>query len=133
MSSTGAAGASGGANPPLGHDVRDCVQKVPGYCRVEGSSLRGLGVAGFAHRVMMKSFSRPTARILCARHAVIRPLDGQSPLMLQAVNEQHNVILKAQASLMRHGYRRGPIERIPHLAAIERFHELPGLIRALAA
>ena len=35
--------------------------------------------------------------------------------------------------LMRHGYRRGPIERIPHLAAIERFDELPGVIRALAA
>ncbi len=35
--------------------------------------------------------------------------------------------------LMRHGYRRGPIERIAHLAAIERFDELPGLIRALSA
>lgn len=35
--------------------------------------------------------------------------------------------------LMRYGYRRGPLERIPHLAALDRFDALPELIRALPA
>jgi phosphoglycolate phosphatase len=32
--------------------------------------------------------------------------------------------------LMKHGYHRGPIERIPCLAALDRFEELPALVRA---
>lgn len=35
--------------------------------------------------------------------------------------------------LMRHGYRRGPLEQIPHLAALEHFEELPALIDSLPA
>lgn len=49
--------------------------------------------------MMFARFSRPTARILFARHAVIRPLDGAPTLMLRAANERHNVIMEAQAHL----------------------------------
>ncbi len=49
--------------------------------------------------MMFARFSRPTARVLFARHAVIRPLDGVPTLMLRAANERHNVILEAQARL----------------------------------
>ncbi len=49
--------------------------------------------------MMFARFSRPTARILFARHAVIRPLDGLPTLMLRAANERHNVIMEAQAHL----------------------------------
>lgn len=49
--------------------------------------------------MMFARFSRPTARILFARQAVIRPLDGELTLMLRAANERHNVIMEAQAHL----------------------------------
>ncbi|EQD30725.1 K channel inward rectifier conserved region 2 domain protein [mine drainage metagenome] len=40
--------------------------------------------------MMFARFSRPTARILFARYAVIRPLDGAPTLMLRAANERGN-------------------------------------------
>lgn len=49
--------------------------------------------------MMFARFSRPTARILFARHAVIRPLDGVPTLMLRAANERHNAIMEARAHL----------------------------------
>ncbi|SRR5579875_761585 len=49
--------------------------------------------------MMFARFSRPTARILFARHAVIRPFDGRMTLMLRAANERQNVIMEASAQL----------------------------------
>jgi inward rectifier potassium channel len=49
--------------------------------------------------MMFARFSRPTARILFARHAVIRPFDGKQTLMLRAANERQNVIMEATAQL----------------------------------
>ncbi len=49
--------------------------------------------------MMFARFSRPTARILFARHAVIRPFDGRTTLMLRAANERQNVIMEASAQL----------------------------------
>ena len=49
--------------------------------------------------MMFARFSRPTARILFARHAVIRPFDGRQTLMLRAANERQNVIMEATAQL----------------------------------
>lgn len=49
--------------------------------------------------MMFARFSRPTARILFARHAVIRPFDGRPTLMLRAANERQNVIMEASAQL----------------------------------
>jgi len=49
--------------------------------------------------MMFARFSRPTARILFARHAVIRQFDGRRTLMLRAANERQNVIMEASAQL----------------------------------
>jgi inward rectifier potassium channel len=49
--------------------------------------------------MMFARFSRPNARILFARHAVIREFDGQQTLMLRAANERQNVIMEAAAQL----------------------------------
>src|SRR5579883_2497336 len=49
--------------------------------------------------MMFARFSRPTARILFARHAVIREFDGRRTLMLRAANERQNVIMEATAQL----------------------------------
>jgi inward rectifier potassium channel len=49
--------------------------------------------------MMFARFSRPTARILFARHAVIRQFDGRPTLMLRAANERQNVIMEAGAQL----------------------------------
>lgn len=69
--------------------------------------------------MMFARFSRPTARILFARHAVIRPLDGTLTLMLRAANERHNVIMEAQAHL-----RLVRDERSVEGYAIRRIHDL---------
>ena len=70
--------------------------------------------------MMFARFSRPTARILFARHAVIRPLDAQPTLMLRAANERHNVIMEAQAHL-----RLVREERSVEGYRIRRIHDLP--------
>ncbi len=49
--------------------------------------------------MMFARFSRPTARILFARQAVIRQFDGKQTLMLRAANERQNVIMEASAQL----------------------------------
>jgi inward rectifier potassium channel len=49
--------------------------------------------------MMFARFSRPTARILFARQAVIRQFDGRQTLMLRAANERQNVIMEATAQL----------------------------------
>jgi inward rectifier potassium channel len=49
--------------------------------------------------MMFARFSRPTARFLFARYAVIRPQDGKMTLMLRAANARQNIVMEAQASL----------------------------------
>jgi inward rectifier potassium channel len=49
--------------------------------------------------MMFARFSRPTARILFARHAVVRQFDGRQTLILRAANERQNVIMEASAQL----------------------------------
>ncbi|HEX4269499.1 MAG TPA: ion channel, partial [Steroidobacteraceae bacterium] len=49
--------------------------------------------------MMFARFSRPTARILFARRAVVRQFDGRPTLMLRAANERQNVIMEATAQL----------------------------------
>jgi inward rectifier potassium channel len=49
--------------------------------------------------MMFARFSRPTARILFARHAVVRQFDGRHTLMLRAANERQNVLMEAMAQL----------------------------------
>ncbi len=49
--------------------------------------------------MMFARFSRPTARFLFARHAVIRSVDGETTLLLRAANERQNVVMEARAQL----------------------------------
>ena len=49
--------------------------------------------------LMFARFSRPRARFLFARHAVVRPIDGKLTLMFRAANERQNVVQEASAQL----------------------------------
>jgi len=44
-------------------------------------------------------FSRPTARFVFSRRALIRDVDGTPTLMLRTANQRHNVVYSAQARL----------------------------------
>ncbi len=61
-----------------------------------------LGMTGFALAtgLIFARFSRPTARIVFSRDAVITTHDGRRMLMFRAANQRRNRILEAQASLM---------------------------------
>jgi inward rectifier potassium channel len=61
-----------------------------------------LGLTGFALAtgLIFARFSRPTARIMFSRNAVITTYDGRPVLMFRAANQRRNRINEAQASLM---------------------------------
>jgi len=60
-----------------------------------------LGVVSFALAtgLFFAKFSRPTARVLFSRVAVVAPRDGVRSLMLRMANERANQILEAQVHL----------------------------------
>jgi inward rectifier potassium channel len=59
----------------------------------------GLMTVALITGMMFARFSRPTARILFARHAVVRQFDGRQTLILRAANARQNVIMEATAQL----------------------------------
>ncbi|HAG84558.1 MAG TPA: ATP-sensitive inward rectifier potassium channel 10 [Cyanobacteria bacterium UBA12227] len=59
-------------------------------------ALTGLMGLTIATGLMFARFSRPTARVLFSRVAVIAPLNGIPTLMFRTANERHNQILEAQ-------------------------------------
>ena len=59
----------------------------------------GLMMLALVTGLMFARFSRPRARFLFARVAVIRPLDGQPTLMFRAANARQNVVQEASAKL----------------------------------
>jgi inward rectifier potassium channel len=70
--------------------------------------------------LLFARFSRPRARFLFARYAVIRLLDGQLTLMLRAANARQNIVMEASASL-----RLLREETTPEGFRIRRIHDLP--------
>ncbi|MDP9162727.1 MAG: ion channel [Pseudomonadota bacterium] len=60
-----------------------------------------LGILFFAlvTGIMFARFSRPTARILFSKVAVIGPIEGVPTLMFRAANQRHNLIFEAAASV----------------------------------
>lgn len=60
-----------------------------------------LGMVGVAITtgLVFVRFSKPTARILFSRHAIIRDFDGARFLMLRMANERYNRIVEASATL----------------------------------
>ncbi len=78
--------------------------------------------------IMFARFSRPRARFLFAKSAVVRPLDGKPTLMFRAANARQNVVQEASAQLRMlrnevtaEGYR---LRRITDLALVRSQHPL---------
>ena len=59
----------------------------------------GLGIVAVATGLIFARVSRPTARVMFSRVAVITPFDGVPALMFRAANQRGNQILEAQASV----------------------------------
>ncbi len=99
--------------------------------------LERLDLARFFTRVVggdTLPFRKPDPRVL---QSVLADF-GASPREALMVGDSEVDAAAAEAAgvplvLMTYGYRRGPLERMRRLAAIERFEALPGLIRALPA
>ncbi|GAC1672836.1 MAG: ion channel [Steroidobacteraceae bacterium] len=49
--------------------------------------------------IMFARFSRPRARFLFTRNAVVRPIDGKLTLLIRAANQRQNVVQDASAQL----------------------------------
>ena len=86
--------------------------------------LLGMSGLALATGVIFARFSRPTARVLFSRIAVVGPYDGVPTLMFRAANRRRNQILEAQVSvsLLRD-------EQTSEGTAMRRFHDL-ALMRA---
>ena len=59
----------------------------------------GLMMLALVTGLMFARFSRPRARFLFAKYAVIRPVDGRPTLMFRAANARQNVVQEASAKL----------------------------------
>jgi inward rectifier potassium channel len=59
----------------------------------------GLMMLAIITGIMFARFSRPRARFLFARVAVVRPIDGKLTLMFRAANARQNVVQEASAQL----------------------------------
>jgi inward rectifier potassium channel len=81
--------------------------------------LLGLGGLALATGLIFARFSRPTARVMFSRSAVIARHNGVPTLMFRAANQRRNLILEAQVSvsILRNETTR---EGVP----MRRFHEL---------
>jgi inward rectifier potassium channel len=78
--------------------------------------------------LMFARFSRPRARFLFARLAVVQPIEGRTTLMLRAANARQNIVMEASAQLRvlrdrvtREGFR---IRRIEDLALVRNQHPI---------
>ena len=59
----------------------------------------GMSSIALATGLIFARFSRPHAKIMFARYAVIRPIDGRMTLMVRSANARQNVIAEAHARL----------------------------------
>ena len=103
--------------------------------RITTGILDELGLAGYFSRVIggdSLPFRKPDPRVLLTLMATFAAAPESSLL----VGDSEVDAATASAAgvpfvLMKHGYRRGPAEEIPCIAALESFAELPPLVRAL--
>ena len=70
-----------------------------GHIVTTGEALVGLMLIAVAAGLMFARFSRPTARVLFSKVAVIAPHDGVPTLTLRLANVRRNQILEAQVSV----------------------------------
>jgi inward rectifier potassium channel len=59
----------------------------------------GLGMVAIATGLIFSRVSRPTARVMFSRIAVVTPFDGAPALMFRAANQRGNQILEAEATV----------------------------------
>jgi inward rectifier potassium channel len=59
----------------------------------------GMSGIALATGLIFARFSRPRAKIMFARYAVVRPIDGHMTLMARAANARQNVIAEARAKM----------------------------------
>jgi inward rectifier potassium channel len=78
--------------------------------------------------IMFARFSRPRARFLFTRNAVVRPIDGKRTLLVRAANQRQNVVQDASAQLhmlrdevTEEGFR---IRRVINLALVRSRHPM---------
>jgi phosphoglycolate phosphatase len=104
--------------------------------RVTGDILSSLGLVKYFARVIggdSLPFRKPDPRVLLA----LVQASAASPESSLMVGDSEVDAAAARAAgmpfvLMKHGYRRGPVEEIPCVAALDGFGELPALVSALA-
>ena len=84
----------------------------------------GILYIGFVTAIMFARFSRPSARVVFSKYAIIAPFDGEPTLMFRAANQRGNQVLDASVNvtLARQAVSREGIE-------MRRFEELQ-LVRA---
>jgi inward rectifier potassium channel len=101
-------------------------QTVYGHTLAMIEIFTGLLMLALITGIMFARFSRPRARFLFSRFAVVRPIDGKLTLMFRAANERQNVVqnASAQVRMLRddvtlEGYR---IRRITDLPLVRSQH-----------
>src|SRR5580658_977051 len=67
---------------------------------VTAEALMGLGGIAVATGLVFAKFSRPTARVIFSRNAVVALRDGVPRLMLRVANERDSMIVEAQMRLV---------------------------------
>jgi len=71
-----------------------------GHCVATAEIITGMLSLAVITSLVFARFSKPTARILFSRHAVITPYNGVPTLMLRVANQRHSYILEVSASLV---------------------------------
>ncbi|WP_322103747.1 ion channel [Paraburkholderia sp. J41] len=79
----------------------------------------GMSSIALATGLIFARFSRPRARIMFAREAVVHPIEGRLTLMVRAANARQNVIAEAGAKL-----RLIRVETTPEGYTSRRIHDL---------
>ncbi|WP_431820656.1 ion channel [Burkholderia sp. F1] len=84
----------------------------------------GMSGIALATGLVFARFSRPRAKILFARYAIVRPLNGRLTVMVRVANARQNVIAEARAKL-----RLMRVEGTHEGYTLRKIHDLP-LVRS---
>ena len=71
-----------------------------GHCVATAEIITGMLSLAVITSLVFARFSKPTARIMFSRNAVITPYEGVPTLMLRVANQRNSYILEANASLV---------------------------------
>jgi inward rectifier potassium channel len=80
----------------------------------------GMSGIALATGMIFARFSRPRAKIMFSRYAIVRPIDGQTTLMVRTANARQNVIVEARARL-----RLMRVERSSEGYVLRKIYDLP--------